>query len=360
MTKQSNKLDFSGQNIYAGFDVHKKNWRVTIMSDELTLKTFTQDPKPLLLFQHLKSNYPGATYHTAYEAGFCGYWIHNQLKELGVNSIVVNPADIPTTHKEKVQKEDARDSRKIAKSLRSGDLRPIHVPSLITLEDRAMVRMRATLVKDMTRNKNRVKCFLHFHGIELAACFEKSGSHWSNRFFEWLSQIEMSESSGKETLEMLVNTTKQLRASVAQITKQIRLMSKNNVYVENVKLLRSIPGIGFITAMTIITEVETITRFRNNDHFCSFIGLIPSTHSSGDHDGVGDITSRGNKILRSAIVESAWIAARLDPTLVRSYHLYCQRMEPNNAIIRIAKKLANRIIFVLKNKKPYEYSINKN
>ncbi len=94
--------------------------------------------------------------------------------------------------------------------------------------------------------------------------------------FEWLSQIEMSESSGKETLQLLVNTTKQLKASVAQVTKQIRLMSKNNVYAENVKLLRSIPG-WFNNGNDDITEVETITRFKNNDHFCSFIGLIPST-----------------------------------------------------------------------------------
>jgi transposase len=112
MEIQSNKLDFNNQNIYVGFDVHLKSWKVTIMTDELILKT-SQDPKPDLLYQYLKRNYPGGKYHTAYEAGFCGYWIHNKLKELGINSIVVNPADIPTSDKERVQKEDKRDSQEI-------------------------------------------------------------------------------------------------------------------------------------------------------------------------------------------------------------------------------------------------------
>lgn len=358
MTTQSNKLDFSGQNIYAGFDVHKKDWRVTLMSDNLMLKTFTQPPKPKVLFQYLKKNFPGATYYSAYEAGFCGYWIHNELIALGINSIVVNPADIPTTHKEKVQKEDSRDSRKIARSLRSGELKGIYVPSVKSLENRGLMRMRGTLVKDVTRNKSRVKSFLNLHGIDLPSIFEKSGTHWSKRFFDWLDQIEMSESSGKETLHILTSNTRYLRESLMRLTKQIRALSRTELYADDIKLLMSIPGIGLITAMEIITEIETISRFKNSEHFCSFIGLIPSTHSTGDNEGVGDITPRGNSFLRPTIIESAWTAARHDPALIKCYHHYCQRMESNKAIIRIAKKLANRIHFVLRNKKPYEYAIN--
>src|SRR3990170_2104634 len=146
MQTQINELNFTGQNIYAGFDVHLKSWKVTIMTEKLLHKTFSQPPKPEILHQYLEKNFPGGTYHSAYEAGFCGYWIHNKLKSLGINSIVVNPADIPTTDKEKVQKEDARDSRKIARTLRSGDLKAIFVPSTKTLEDRCLMRTRATLV----------------------------------------------------------------------------------------------------------------------------------------------------------------------------------------------------------------------
>jgi transposase len=117
MEAQVKKIDFTGQNIYAGFDVHKKSWKVTIMAEDTFYKTFTQPPNPEVLYNYLKSNFPGGNYHSAYEAGFCGFWIHDKLTSLGVRSIVVNPADIPTTDKERVQKEDKRDSRKIARSL---------------------------------------------------------------------------------------------------------------------------------------------------------------------------------------------------------------------------------------------------
>ena len=74
---------------------------------------------------------------------------------------------------------------------------------------------------------------------------------------------------------------------------------------------------------------------------------------------VGGITRRGHSFLRSAIIESAWMAARIDPALTKSYHDYCKRMEPNKAIIRIARKLLSRIRYVLKNKKAYVCSVVK-
>lgn len=359
MQTLSNKLDFSGQNIYVGVDVHLKSWKVTIMTDKLTHKTFSQDPNPKLLFEYLKKNFPGGNFHSAYEAGFCGYWIHNHLKALGVNSIVVNAADIPTTNKEKVQKEDARDSRKIAKALRSGDLIPIHVPSLKTLEDRSLVRTRSTLTKDLARNKNRIKSFLYFHGIEIPEQFIKTNGCWTNRFVNWLESIEMLELSGKQALQTIVLSSTNLRASVLQTTKHIMELSKTTAYCEHMALLRSIPGIGLITAMTLITELESIDRFKNFDELCGFVGLVPSTSSSGENDVVGDITPRGHSALRNAIIESAWVAARHDPALLKSYHDYCKRMVPNKAIIRIARKLLSRISFVLKNKKYYVCSVVK-
>lgn len=359
MQAQNNKLDFNGQNIYVGFDVHLKSWKVTIMTEKLLHKTFSQDPNPEILYDYLYKNFPGATYYSAYEAGFCGYWVHNRLKALGINSMVVNPADIPTTHKEKVLKEDSRDSRKIARELRNGNLTPIYVPNLKTLEDRSLVRNRAALVKDLARNKNRVKSFLHFYGIKLPEKFNNSTKNWSNQFVNWLDSIEMEELSGKQALEGLVLSSKNLRASVLQTTKHITELSKTEVYKSNVQLLRSIPGIGLLTAMMIMTELEDISRFKNFDSFCGFIGLIPSTHSSGEKEVIGEITSRGHSVLRSAIIESAWVAARHDPALTKSYHELCRRMEPNKAIIRIARKLLSRLRYVLKEKKEYVCSVVK-
>jgi hypothetical protein len=85
MQTHGTTLDFSGQNIYAGFDVHLKSWSVTIMTDEITHKTFSQPPEPEVLHQYLQRNFPGGTYHSAYEAGFCGYWICLYPRLIGIN-----------------------------------------------------------------------------------------------------------------------------------------------------------------------------------------------------------------------------------------------------------------------------------
>ena len=102
-------LNFVGQNLYIGIDVHLRSWSVAILSENATLKKFSQNADPIILANYLNNNYPGARYYSVYEAGFCGFWIHRKLTELGINNIIVNPADVPTMVKEKLRKTDAVD-----------------------------------------------------------------------------------------------------------------------------------------------------------------------------------------------------------------------------------------------------------
>ena len=199
-----------------------------------------------------------------------------------------------------------------------------------------------------TRNKNRVKSLLHFHGIAIPEVFKEG--RWSNRFVHWLDSIELVDPSGKASLQAIVLATKNLRVSVLDITRKIRVLLQTDPYTGNLKLLRSIPGIGLITAMSLLTELESMDRFENFDSLCAYVGLIPSTHSSSENDLTGDITRRGHGVLRTALIESAWMAARLDPALAKSYNGYCKRMEPNKAVTRIAKKLLSRISMCSKTK----------
>lgn len=355
MKAQVNEIDYNGQNIYVGFDVHLNSWKVSIMTDRMKLKPFSQDPKPEILVNYLKKNFPGGNYYSAYEAGFCGYWIHHKLQSLGVNNIVVNAADIPTTHKEKVAKEDKRDSRKIARSLRNNELSPIFVPPKEVMEDRALLRARSRFVKESTRNKNRIKSYLHFNGIDIKDFDGKK--HWSGRFLKWLEGIQFSQESGKAVLTSYLNHQYYLRSTILDLTKKIRQLSEQEQYNENVRFLRSIPGIGLIMAMTFLTEIGDISRFKTVDHYCSFIGIVPSTHSSGEKDKTGNMTSRSNKAILNTIIECSWMAIQHDAALRSYYHKLCLRMEPNKAIIREAKKLAKIMRSVLINKKEYVPSI---
>lgn len=345
--------DFTGENIYVGFDVHKKSWQVSIMTEHATHKGFSQPPSVETLVNYLQTNFTGGSYHSAYEAGFCGFWIHRELEKLGINSIVVNPADIPTTQKEQVQKEDKRDSVKIAKGLMNGNLNAIYIPSEKSVEERGLVRIRHLLVKDAVRYKSRIKGFLHFHGINIPDSFYQS-SHWSKRFMRWLSSIEMKSESGNYSIAVLIREIESLRSNILDVTKKIRSLSQTPQYKTNIELIQSVPGIGLITGMTFLTEIDKIDRFENTDKLCSFIGLVPTMRSSGEKEIHGHITYRSNHLLRRMLIESSWIAIRHDPALMRAYHEYCKRMEPNKAIIRIARKLITRIQFVLVKKQAYK------
>lgn len=360
MPTQKNNLNFEGQNIYAGFDAHLKSWQVTILTDGLNLKTFVMPPKPEVLSEYLHRNYPGAIYHSAYEAGFSGLWAHYRLCKLGIHNIVANAADIPDTQKDRLQKEDRRDSRKIANALRNGTLTPIYTPSERTLHDRALIRSRRTLVRDLVRFKLRIKSFLNFYGIQYPDDIKTAAKYWSNNFLDWLTQLPIKEESGRKALDMLVNQAKYHKELIKDVTRQIKQLSEIELYERNAKLIQTVPGVALINAMTILTEVEQINRFPNAQRFASFIGLIPMSKSSGEKEKIGQITFRSHDFLRCMFIESAWVAIRIDPALLMAYQKLIKRMEPNNAIIRIAKKLANRIYHVLKYETPYECCITDN
>lgn len=357
MPNTRKEISFNGQNIYVGIDTHLKSWTVTILTENSFHRKFSQDPSPYVLKNYLQNKFPGADYYTAYEASYCGFDIHRNLLKLGLKNIVVNPADVPTTDKEKKQKEDARDSRKLAMTLRSGELKGIYIPSKESEELRSLIRYRKTLVKDIAKGKNRIKSNLYFHGMEIPKEHKKDSKYWSNRFTAWLRTVSYSTEYGTTVLQELIDTNLQLRKRLLKITRSIRDASKGNKYLHLCELLTSIPGIGIITAMTIISEIETMNRFSNLDKLCSYVGLVPTTNTSGEKDKTGNITPRANRILRNAIIESSWIAVRIDPALSLTFNNLCERMSKNKAIIRIAKKLMNRIRFVLNNDEKYVYSV---
>ena len=110
--KNVSKLSFQGKHFYVGIDVHKKSWTVTIRCEKTVVSTFSMNPSPEELKRHLEKNYPGGKYFSVYEAGYSGFWIHRRLRSLGIENIVINPADVPTTDKERRHKTDTWDLRK--------------------------------------------------------------------------------------------------------------------------------------------------------------------------------------------------------------------------------------------------------
>lgn len=348
---QSKSLDFRGQEIFVGLDVHKRNWTVSIYSSSLEHKTFTQNPDPDLLVRYLRRNFPHASCRCVYEAGYCGFWICHALWERGVECIVVHPADVPTKDKERRRKTNRVDSRKLARELRNGTLEPVYVPDRQTLEDRSLLRTRAAAVKHQTQIMNRIKALLACYGIAIPERFGRG--NWSGAFLRWLEQLPMHSNSGKVSLEFLLNDLKHCRQQIAHLNRQIRALAATERYGQQASNLTTIPGIGVLTAMILLVELVDINRFKSLDHLASYVGLVPGERSSGEDEHQTGITSRSHHSLRGILIECSWTAVRKDPALLVGYEELIRRMCAQNAIIRIARKLLNRIRYCLKNNQPY-------
>lgn len=353
MRTQINKLDFRGQNIYVGIDVHLKSWSVAVLSENTVLKKFSQNPEPEALHKFLAGNYPGANYRSVYEAGFCGFWIHERLTALGIDNIVVNPADVPTKSSEKLRKTDAVDSTKLARSLRAGELKGIYTPDSETLEIRSLIRLKNSITKDTTRQKNRIKSQLRYLGIEIPSEFVVPNSCWSKRFIAWLKEIQTLTPSGRRAIDILIGQLEDLRRQKLEITRALRDLSRTERFAEPLRLIMTVPGVGQVIGMVLLSEICDISRFSSAEQLAGYIGMIPMCHSSGEKDGTGDITLRGHAFMRWNLIQAAWTAIRQDPAMSLFYTESCKRMVPSKAIVKVARKLVNRLYFVLKHRTEY-------
>lgn len=148
-------------------------------------RTFTQPPDLRAMFNYLQKMFPGGSYYSAYEAGFCGYGIHQELNSLGIKNIVINAADIPSSQKDHLKKQDPIDSRKIAWVLGKRLLRAIHIFDGDMEELQSLKRIRFYLMRDLRRSKNRIKSFLQYYGESIPA--ELDNNQWSLKFVLWIS-----------------------------------------------------------------------------------------------------------------------------------------------------------------------------
>jgi transposase len=351
MQLQCNQVQFAGQHVYVGLDVANRSWKVAIFLGQSFHKRFSQPPDPLILVEYLRRNFPGATYHTAYEAGYFGFWIHEAFVSHGIDSIVVNPADVPTTDKERRTKTDRVDAGKLGRSLANGELRAIYVPPLTALEDRTLVRTRMAFVRKQTRCKIQIKALLRFYGVNVPETM--TDRYWTRTYVRWLESMSFTQESATVALKALLNELLTLRQTIAQLSKHIHHMALEDRYREPLALLSTVSGVGMLAAITFLVEVVSIDRFKNLDRLACFVGLVPGERSSGDNQQDTGLTPRRNTTLRYMLIECAWIATREDPALLQAFNQYCTRMPKCVAIVHIARKLLSRMRFVLKNHVEY-------
>ena len=208
------------------------------------------------------------------------------------------------------------DSRKLAKMLRSGEFEGVHVPDEELEAGRALLRQRYRISKDLVRHKNRVKSLLFQFGIKIPDRFTDSQSRsWSKNYMEWLKELPEGSQEIRTVVGNYVETGMQVKKQLANITGQVRDLAKKERYGKDYGLLVSVPGIGLLGGMGLLTQLGDLGRFKSLDGLCNYVGLVPRMHGSGEKMVTGKLTRRGRKEIKIMLIEASWVALRQDPAM---------------------------------------------
>lgn len=340
------RVNYSGQDVYIGIDVHKRTYSVSCVCEGTLVKQATLPAKPSGLVDFIRKSFLEARVHTAYEAGFSGFELHRFLQGEGLDSIVVNPAAIEVSARDKV-KTDRRDSLKIAIQLAAGRLKGIRVPSRGQELRRLVTRTREQLVSERTRLGHQIKSKLYQFGWIPA---EDSRSVSQAFIDDYLSRDLPEEL--REAIELLAKLWKFINIEVCAYQRRLCAQAKSDSVVDAV--YRSVPGIGPVASRTLANELGDMGDCKNLRSLYSFLGLTPSEYSSGDRRRLGHISRQGSARLRWILTEAAWRAVKIDPRLQTDFNRISLKAGKKRAIVAIARKLAGRIRACFQKKEIYQ------
>jgi transposase len=289
---------------YVGLDTHKETIAVAV-ADALGGKVRYYGEianTPEAIQKLVKQLCPdGEVVSFCYEAGPCGYAIYRQINRLGHYCSVVAPSLIPTKPGERV-KTDRRDSEKLSRLDRAGELTPVWVPDQEQEAMRDLTRAREDM-KGLERiTKQRLNAFLLRYG----RIYESGKSRWTQAHFRWMEGLKFDIAVQQIVFQEYVDAVRQAEARVAGLEKEMEKALENWVLAPVVEALMALRGIKLITAMTVMAELGDITRFDSPRQLMSFLGLVPSEASSGQTRRQGGITKTGNSHVRRVLVESGW------------------------------------------------------
>jgi transposase len=349
MKKYNN--DFAGELIFMGLDLHRNNWHLTVRTQNQEIDKMNLPPQWDNL-RKIIDRFGAGRVAVVYEAGYFGFALHDQIRAHGARCVVTPPSLIPQESGNRV-KTDKIDSRKLARLLAKEELKSVHVPSVGERNHRQVLRHRNQLVKDRTRVQLRIKSFLAFHGV---ACPE-GNRKWSGRFLKRLAALELGSPYLQECFSGQLEEYAFLNAQIFRATKNLRQISQLQEYRESFVLLRTIPGVGLLTAMEILLELGDMSRFPNAERLAAYVGLTPSQHSTGDKVRMGRITGMGKHKLRGTLTEAAWVLIRKDGSMAQRYERIKLRSGGKRAIVAVAHNLLLRIRRVLINRVPYSTGV---
>lgn len=283
-----------------GLDVHAAKVVAAILDSETGELRFQQlggESGPVVTLCRSLPSPVRATY----EAGPTGYGLARGLTSAGVGCLVAAPGKIPRGATERV-KTDRRDAEHLVRLLMAGKLAAVRVPGPPEEAMRDLVRAREDLRMDLMRARHRLSKLLLRHEIH----FEGPGKNWTERHRAWLAKLGFEDDAAQATLEDYRGAVEGLVHRRGELDRRIEGLIATSPWVREVGRLRCLRGIDTLSAIGLCVEVGDFARFAKAGQVMSYLGLVPSEHSSGESRRLGSITKSGSRHGRRLLVEAAW------------------------------------------------------
>lgn len=260
----------------------------------------------------------------AYEAGPTGYGLARELSKRGIECVVAAPSKIPRASGDRV-KTDRRDAEHLVRLLLAGKLHPVRVPGPEEEALRDLVRSREAIRMDLMRARHRLSKLLLRHGIRF-----DDGHAWTERHRRWLGTIELEWPAAQTTLLDCRGAIDALAIRRDQLEREIIAILPSCPWTVQVGRLRCLRGVDTLTAVGLCSEIGDFERFARAEQLMSYIGVVPSEATTGQHRRLGAITKTGSAHARRLLIEAAW-HYRPRPTLGTTL-TERQRGQPQEAI----------------------------
>lgn len=183
-------------------------------------------------------------------------------------------------------KTDRRDAERLVRLLMAGDLHPVRVPTPEEEALRDLVRAREDLRGDLMRARHRVAKLLLRHDRRF------DGRNWTTRHRDWLRRVELSEPVAQTVLLDGIGAIDALCVRREALERKMAELVPDSPWADTVARLRCLRGLDTLSALGLCAEIGDFGRFERPSQLMSFLGLVPSEHSSGDNRRQGSITSR--------------------------------------------------------------------
>lgn len=331
----------SNANSYIGVDLHKKTCFITIMDEAGKIKKQTEISTDTDKVSKFFKKYNGV--NVAVESTMNWIPFYENLESLGCSVVLSNPLQTKAIAAARI-KNDKVDSRILADLLRTNLLPLSYIQPRDIRDLKELVRQRINYVQLRTIIKNKIHSVLFKNNLKhgFTHLYGKAG-------MIWLRQLELRKIYRQE-MDRYLATLDLLDKQVEELSATIMATAKTDY---DCKLLMTIPGISYFTALTIKSEIGDITRFANARKLCAYAGLIPSTYASADKVRFGRITKRGSKWLRKALIDSITSGSRHPSRLCFMYRRLKKSKGTGKAKVATARKLCTVIFAMLSDKKPF-------